>query len=43
VSDKEFLIWLRDRLIHIYGESPNVDFVLRLNAIIDAQQLGTHR
>ena len=24
----DFLDWLADRLVHVYGESPNVDFVL---------------
>lgn len=26
----EFLDWIADRLVHVYGESPNVDFVLSL-------------
>ena len=34
-SDIEFLTWLRDRLVHVYKESENVDFVLRLNEIIE--------
>jgi hypothetical protein len=37
LTDAEFLTWIRDRLVHVYGESPNVDFVHRLNAIIEAQ------
>lgn len=32
-NDKEFLNWLADRLVHVYGESPNVDFVHKLRAI----------
>ena len=36
MPDKEFLIWLRKRLIFVYGESPNVDFIHKLTAIINA-------
>lgn len=32
-EDNEFLNWLADRLVHVYGESPNVDFVHKLRAI----------
>jgi hypothetical protein len=35
VSDKEFLTWIAARLINVYNESPNVDFVLRLKEIIE--------
>lgn len=35
VNDRQFLIWLRDRLVNRYGESPNVDFVRKLEAIAD--------
>lgn len=35
MKDKKFLIWLRDRLIHVYGENENVDFIHKLNRIID--------
>lgn len=28
--DEDFLRWIAERLVNIYGESPNVDFVLRL-------------
>jgi hypothetical protein len=30
MDDRTFLNWLADRLVHVYGESPNTDFVLRL-------------
>ncbi len=40
LTDAEFLRWIRDRLVHVYNESPNVDFVHRLNAIIAAQSAG---
>lgn len=29
-STPDFLDWVADRLVHFYGESPNVDFVLSL-------------
>jgi len=32
--DKEFLQWLYDRLVNVYGENPNVDFVIKLRKII---------
>lgn len=31
--DAEFLRWLVDRLINVYGESPNIDFVHGLRSI----------
>jgi hypothetical protein len=36
MNDREFLIWLRERLINVYHESPMVDFVHKLTAIINA-------
>ena len=33
MSDREFLEWIRDRIVHVYGESPNVDFVQKLGKI----------
>jgi hypothetical protein len=33
MTDKQFLLWLRDRLVNRYGESPDVDFIIRLQAI----------
>jgi hypothetical protein len=36
VSDREFLEWLIDRLVNVYGESPNVDFIHRLRKIAEA-------
>jgi hypothetical protein len=32
-SDREFLEWLAERLVNVYGESPNVDFVQRLRVV----------
>lgn len=38
MNDREFLEWVRDRLVAVYGESPNVDFVLRLGRIAEAME-----
>lgn len=34
MNDIEFLKWIRDRLVHVYKESPNTDFVQRLERVI---------
>lgn len=34
-TDGEFLRWLAERLVNVYGESPNVDFLYRLEHIAD--------
>ena len=36
MTDRYFLNWLAERLVHIYGESENVDFVHKLRAIAEA-------
>jgi hypothetical protein len=36
MTDKAFLQWLASRLVNVYHESPNVDFVLKLQRIADA-------
>lgn len=33
MESKEFLNWLADRLVNVYGESPNVDFVIKTRDI----------
>lgn len=33
MNDSQFLYWLRDRLINVYGEDPHVDFVKKLNEL----------
>lgn len=33
MNDVEFLKWIRDRLVYVYKESPNTDFVHRLGEI----------
>lgn len=35
-GDRSFILWLRDRLVHVYDESPNVDFVLTLTDFVEA-------
>lgn len=35
MNDKEFLEWLIDRLVHVYNESPNTDFIHKLRKIAD--------
>jgi hypothetical protein len=34
-NTKEYLKWLHERLIHVYGESPNVDFVQKLKKTLE--------
>lgn len=36
ISDQEFLNWIADRIVHVYKESPNVDFVLNLRRIAES-------
>ena len=36
--DKHHLMWIRDRLINVYGESPLLDYMHKLQAIIDVQK-----
>lgn len=33
MSDRKFLLWIRDRLVRRFGDDPNVDFVWKLEAI----------
>jgi hypothetical protein len=33
--DREFLLWLYERLIHIYDENPNIDYMCKLKCIIN--------
>jgi len=37
-----FLTWLSSRIVNIYGESENVDFVLRLREITERLLKGTY-
>ena len=36
MTDKSFLVWLKERLQHVHGENPNVDYMHRLQRIIDS-------
>ncbi len=36
MSDRSFLQWLEDRIVSVYGENRNVDFLHRLRAIKDS-------
>jgi hypothetical protein len=33
MSDSDFIKWIHDRLINVYGENKNVDFVQRLDRV----------
>lgn len=35
LNEKTFLNWIADRLVNVYGESENVDFINRLKEIGD--------
>jgi len=35
LTNKEFLQWLHDRLVYVYGENRNTDFVQRLRTVKD--------
>ena len=34
MSDSEHLQWLHDRIVNVYGESENVDFLIKFREII---------
>lgn len=33
MTDKDFLLFIRDRLVHVYNENPNTDFILKLESL----------
>ena len=35
MSDKEFLQWIYDRMVHQYNENPLYDYMHKLKAIVD--------
>ncbi len=35
MKDKDFLKWLHERLHHKYGEDLNLDYMIKIQAIID--------
>jgi hypothetical protein len=36
MTDREFLWWVADRIVQVYGEHPYIDFVGKLASIADA-------
>ena len=34
MKDSEFLEWLRTRLLHVYGENENLDYIHKLSKLI---------
>ena len=42
-GDRKHLEWIYDRLIHVHGESPSVDYMLRFRRIIDGSSTPTIR
>ena len=36
-TDKEHLQWIHDRIVEVYGENENIDFLHRMRKIIDKQ------
>jgi hypothetical protein len=45
MMDYKFLEWMADRLVAVYGESPNTDFVQKLRRIADRlyDEVGAER
>lgn len=35
MTDKEFLVWVHDRMAYVHGENVNVDYMHKLRAIIN--------
>jgi hypothetical protein len=40
MKDADFLMWVRDRLVNVHRESPNFDYILRLEQI--AEEVRRH-
>ena len=38
MENAEHLQWIHDRIINVYGESRNVDFLIRFREIINEQK-----
>jgi len=36
MTDREFLTWLHERLEHVHGENPQMDYMYKLRSIIEA-------
>lgn len=39
-GDCNFLYWIHDRLVHVYKEHPDTDFILRLEELAQAMPDG---
>ena len=37
MNDKKHLQWIHDRIVNVYGENENLDFLIRLRKIIENQ------
>jgi len=35
LTDKQFLEWIYERLVHVHKESPNYDYMHRLKEIVN--------
>lgn len=35
MDNREFLIWIYDRLVHVHNESVNIDYMCKLRSIIE--------
>jgi hypothetical protein len=40
MTDREFLMWIHERLANVYGESESIGYMHRLRAIISATPAG---
>jgi len=36
-TDNAFLHWIFDRLVHVYGENPSVDYMERMKSVVENQ------
>jgi len=41
-EETNHLTWIYNRLIHVYGENPNYDYMIRFNEIIDKHIIETN-
>lgn len=43
MSNAEFLEWLANRLVEVYGEHPDTDFVQKLRAVVSQVEHDEYR
>ena len=41
MSDRDFLMWIHERLEHVHGEKPIVDYMHKLRCIIHSMDADT--